>query len=129
LICVLRARSSCGGYFKKLELLTVPCLFVYGFCMFKFNNPGLFETNSGFHTYNTRNKSNIVIPVRTTNSLNKNPYYLAVTLFDHLSKLMSKIKNINLFRNLLKKLLLEKEYCDVKLYLQDKFTDSDVLKF
>jgi hypothetical protein len=36
--------------------------------------------------------------------------------------------NVNLFRNL-RKILVEREYYDVKTFLVDKFTDADVLKF
>jgi hypothetical protein len=88
LICGLSAKFSCRGYFKKFDLLTVPCLFIYVLCIFKFNNSDLFETNSDLHRYNTRNKNDVVIPLHTSNSLSKSPYYLAATLFDHLPKLM-----------------------------------------
>jgi hypothetical protein len=90
LICGLRARYSCRGYFKKLDFLTVPSLFIYTLCVFKFNNASLFEVNSDFHNYNTRNKNNVVLPPHLTNTLSRSPYYLSATLFDHLPSLLRK---------------------------------------
>jgi hypothetical protein len=97
--------------------------------MFKFNNPNLFEANSDLHSYNTRNKNNIALPVHSSNTVGKSPYYLTAIFFDHLPLVLRKIKNLNLFKNLLMKLLTDKEYYDVKSFLEDNFTITDILKF
>jgi hypothetical protein len=39
------------------------------------------------------------------------------------------VKNVNLFKNLLRKILVDKEYYDVKSFSADKLTDNDLLKF
>jgi hypothetical protein len=52
--------------------------------------------------------------------------FLAATFLDHLPV---KLRNVNLFRNPLRKILVEREYYDVKTFLANKFTDADVLKF
>jgi hypothetical protein len=108
LICGLRARYSYKGLFKNSGILTLPCILIDLLCVFKFNISVLFETNSDFHAYNTRYKNNVTVPAHSSDSLSKSPYYLAATIFDHLPTIIRKIKNITLFRNLLKKMLLEK---------------------
>lgn len=127
--CGIRARDSCRGQFKKLNFLTVPCIFIYTLCTFKFNNSALFETNYDLHDYNTRNKEKVAIPCHSSSRLSRSPYYIAGTFFDHLPSLLRMVKNVNLFKNLLRKILVDKEYYDVKSFSADKLTDNDLLKF
>ena len=42
----LGPRSSCGGAFRKLDILTVPSVYIYALMMFVVNNPDSFQSKS-----------------------------------------------------------------------------------
>jgi len=48
---------ACRGLFRKLDILPVPCLYVFSLIMFVFNNLENFQTNSSVHRMNTRTKT------------------------------------------------------------------------
>jgi hypothetical protein len=48
-------RSSCKFWFKKLDILTVPRLYIFSLAMFVINNP-YFQTNAALHGIDTRKK-------------------------------------------------------------------------
>jgi hypothetical protein len=58
----LSYRSSCKSWFKKLEILTVPCLYIFSLAMFVINNP-YFLTNASLHGIDTRQKKKLHKPL------------------------------------------------------------------
>jgi hypothetical protein len=60
-----KPRNSCRILFKKLEILPLPCEYIFSLKNFIINNPDLFQTNLTIHSDNTRNK-NIFIDQLTT---------------------------------------------------------------
>jgi hypothetical protein len=45
----LGPRSSCREGLKKLDILTVPCLYIYALMLFAVKNPNIYQTNSSVH--------------------------------------------------------------------------------
>jgi len=52
--------SSCREGFKKLDILTVPCLYIYALMLFAVNF-NIYQTNSSVHGMNTRQQNKLHI--------------------------------------------------------------------
>jgi hypothetical protein len=50
----LGPRSSCREGFKKLGILTVPCLYMYALILFVVKNPKIYQTNNSIHNLKTK---------------------------------------------------------------------------
>ena len=79
----------------------------------------MYNYNTDHHNYNTRNKDKVALPIHSSNLVANSTYYKSAVLYDHLPQIMRNIKNITLFKTVLKKLLVEKEYYDVKSFMND----------
>jgi hypothetical protein len=55
----LGPRSSCREGFKKLGILTVPCLYRYDLMLRAFTNPHIYHTNTSVHGRNTRQQNKL----------------------------------------------------------------------
>jgi hypothetical protein len=77
--------------------------------MYKRKNPNLNLLNKDLHSYNTRNKNKVAIPVHNTTKIKKSPCFQNAKFYDNLPSSLRNLKNDTLFKNLLKKLLLDKE--------------------
>jgi hypothetical protein len=56
IIAGVKPRNSCRNLFKGLEILPLPCEYIFLLMNFIVNNQELFQTNSAAHSVNTRNK-------------------------------------------------------------------------
>ena len=45
----LGPRSSCTEGFKKLDIITVPCLYIFAIILFAVKNLNIYQTNSSVH--------------------------------------------------------------------------------
>ena len=59
--------TSCRSHFRKLNLLTVPSIFIYSCCVFKKQYPNLYNSHSDLHSYNTRNRDKVALPIHSSN--------------------------------------------------------------
>ena len=58
-------RISCIGGFKKLDIPTVLCLYMYASMLFAVKNINVYQTNSSDHGMNTRQQNKLhVLSVR-----------------------------------------------------------------
>jgi len=74
--------DSCKQHFSKLNILSLPSMYILSNLIFVKNNPLKFSSH--FHTYNTRHRSNLVTPqIRLSKSLNSHPY-MQYTIFNKL---------------------------------------------
>jgi hypothetical protein len=56
IIAGVKPRHSCGNLFKRLEILPLPCEYIFSLMNFIVNNQELVQTNSAVHSVNTRSK-------------------------------------------------------------------------
>jgi hypothetical protein len=109
----LSYRSSCKFWFKKLDILTVPCLYIFSLAMFVINNPSYFQTNTSPHRIDTRQKNKLHKPLYKISSIQKGIIYTAINAYNKLPSCITQLQhNEERFRNALKKYLLHTSlYC------------------
>ena len=90
----LQYRDSCTNTFKSLELLTVPCIYIYELLKHTINHKsdkGM-ELNKNIHQHNTRQKDNFHIPRSNTTRLQKGSHITGIILFNNLPENIRKIE-------------------------------------
>jgi hypothetical protein len=86
----LSYRSSCKFLFKKLDILTVPCLYIFSLAMFVINNPSYFQTNTAVHGIDTRQKNKLHKPLYKISSIQKGIIYTAINVYNKLPSFLPK---------------------------------------
>jgi len=71
-------RASCGGLFRKLEILPIPCQYILSLVLFILDNPNNFQAVSEVHGPHTRSKNQLFIP--STNLTSGEKCYKAALL-------------------------------------------------
>jgi hypothetical protein len=103
----LGSRSSCRGAFRKLDILTVPSLYIYTLMMFVVNNPDSFQSNSTMHCINTRQKNQLHLPTVKLSFIQKGVIYEPIKIFNNLSPNLLKHTDRTAFRSELRKFLVK----------------------
>ena len=109
--------TSCVPLFQKLQVLTLPCIYIVECSVFVKNHSNLFSKNSDFHSHNTRSCSNFRNLSHTKAMFAKSPQYRFIQIFNALPVHIKKIDNIVLFKSELKKYLLTKNYYSISDFL------------
>lgn len=111
-------REDVRSSFIKLRILTVPCMYIYlCLCFFRQNRADYLE-HADVHSYNTRNRHNVVNRyVRLQHSRHSVNYYGGLFF----NKLPDVIRNLPLkeYRSTLKELFLSRAYFSSGEYLSD----------
>ena len=81
-------------------------IYIYSLLLFVMDNGDCFEVNSEIHNINTRNKSNLHLPISNLSVYQKGPYYTAIRVFNSLpSQIKELCHNRNQFKRALKNFL------------------------
>ena len=114
----LSPRSSCREGFKKLDILTVPCLYIYALMLFAVKNLNVYSTNSPVHCMNTRQQNKLHIPLVRLPSIHRGFYYSSVKIFNKLPQNIFKYcNNIHTFKTLLKDCLVKDSFYSIQEFL------------
>ena len=87
-------RSSYREGFKKLDILRVPCLYIYALTLFAVKNLNIYQTNFSVHGVNTRQQNKLHIPFVRLSSIQRGVYYSSVKIFNQLPQNIFKYCNI-----------------------------------
>lgn len=118
----LQFRQSCRETFKKFEILTVPCIYIFKLACFVYKNSDLFHLNNDIHNYNTRSAREIHINNYNLSKFRKSPYFAGSLIFNKLPIQIKAINRFQLFRKTLKRFLTE--HC---FYSLKEFHDFNVV--
>jgi FtsZ-interacting cell division protein YlmF len=119
-MCGLKMRDSCVPYFKSLNILTLPCLYILEIAIFVKCNPYLFNKISDTRKLPTRSQyeSQLRNKQCKTALARKSVLGMAPKIYN---KIPSAIKKLQLghFKNKLKLLLINKCYYNIQQFLND----------
>lgn len=111
--------QSCKPYFIKLNILTLPSIYILDICIFVFKNNNTFTTKKEIHSINTRNRDKLHLPLSRIKMLNESPYYMAVKIFNKLPNIIKKEKILILFTKRLRFYLIKKCYYTIAEFMDD----------
>jgi hypothetical protein len=90
----------------RLEILPLPCEYIFTLMNFVVNNQEHFQTNSAIHSVNTRNRDHLHRPTTNLLRFQKSVYYAGIKIFNSLpSNLRSLMNKKAQFKVALKKIL------------------------
>jgi hypothetical protein len=87
------SRTPYRNLFKKLEILPVPCQYVFSLMNSFVSNQESFQTNSSVHSINTRNEHHIHRPVANLSCFQKSAFYSSSRIFNSLPYSVTNLKN------------------------------------
>jgi hypothetical protein len=99
-------RSSCREAFKKLDILTIPSMYIYAMVMFVVGNPDIYQTNYVLHGINMRQKNKLHILSVKLSAIQKGVLYSSIKVFNALpSNIVDLQNNTSRFQNDLRRYL------------------------
>jgi IS1 family transposase len=84
IIAGVKSRNSCRNLFMRLEILPLPCKYMFTLMNFVVNNQEHFQTNSATHIVNTRNRNHLHRPSANLSCFQKSAYYAGIKIFNSL---------------------------------------------
>lgn len=110
--------ASCRDLFKTYQVLTLASLYVLEIVCFVKQNITEFLNNNFHHNYDTRGQDKLLIPLHSLTLYEKNPYYIGIQLYNRLPDSIKEINSKIVFKNKVKKLLLDKSFYTIDEYLE-----------
>jgi hypothetical protein len=112
-------RTSCKPLFKHLQLLTLPCLFIYETVVCVMSNFDCYSNAKITHDYNTRNKDMLVYPRHRTTLYEYSTYYMGMKLYNKARSYIDMAQPTSIIKRNLHHLLLEKAFYTVGEFLNE----------
>jgi hypothetical protein len=119
-ICGLQYSESCKHAFKNMQILTVTGMYIYNLLVYFKMHSNDFKLNAVDHTYETRNKTGFLRPLKHRTALfEKSVTYSATRLYNMLP-INVKCLGLNDFKSKLFTFLVNHSF-----YCLNEFVDSD----
>ena len=109
--------DSCRPYFKSLNVLTLPCIYILELLIFVKTNPSFFIPNGNYHAYDTRHDKILAIPAHNLTLYENSPKYMGIKCYNKLPAEIKSIDNMKEFKKTVSKYLIENVYYSVSQYL------------
>ena len=100
-------RTSCKEYFSSLNILTVYGLYALQILELIHVNISDFDFNGDFHTYPTRSRNKLSIPLHHFATVGKTHQVFGLKMYNSLSGNVRAVRGISKFRSLIKRVLLK----------------------
>jgi hypothetical protein len=114
----IKPRNSCRSLFKGLEIICLPCVYIFSLMNLSLNNQEHFQTNPAVHSVNTQNKHYLHRPIDSLSCFQKCMYYIGIKIFHSLPfSLKSLLNEEALFRVALKRYINTHSFYSVDEFL------------
>ncbi|KAG7296652.1 hypothetical protein JYU34_000923 [Plutella xylostella] len=114
----LGSRDSLRELFKEINILTVPCQFIFSNLMYVRKNISTFDTIGSNHDINTRNKHKLAFPAMRLAKVNKSFLGYCIRFYNKLPAEVAQMPE-NKFKCYIKEKLSKKAYYKIDDYLED----------
>jgi hypothetical protein len=84
---------TCRDLFRKLEILPLPCVYLFSLMTFVAGNLDKFQTNYAVYTTGTRRNDHLHLPFARLSSYQRGVYYSGIKLFNTLPLYITVLKN------------------------------------
>jgi IS1 family transposase len=121
----VKPQNSCRGLFKRLQILPLPCRYIFSLLNFIINNQEHFQTNSAVHSVNTRNKHHLHRSAANLTCFHKSTYNSDIKIFNNLRSSFKSLMNEKAkFKVALKRYLNTHTFYSVDEFLLSKTVSS-----
>lgn len=110
--------ATCKNFFRDLQILPLPCVYILEILIYVKTNIELFLSNNYSHNYNTREADNLMIPLHSLSKYEESPKYMGIILYNQLPNNFKSIANITSYKREVKSYLLHHCFYSVKEYLE-----------
>lgn len=117
----LRSRESLRERFKDIEILTVPCQYIFDNILYVRKNISMFLKNSDRHNLNTRHKSRLAVPYFRLTKSKTSFMGHCIRFYNKIPSSIQNLTDIN-FKAHVKQVLCKKAYYKVEDFINDKIT-------
>jgi hypothetical protein len=102
----VKPRNSCRDLFKRLEILTLPCEYIFSLLNFITNNEEHFQNIANVYSVNTKYRHYLHKQTANLSCFQKSAYYAGIKIFSNLPcELRSRMNEKALFKTALKQYL------------------------
>jgi hypothetical protein len=119
IICA-RPKDSCREYFKALQILPLAAQYILSIVLFMIFNKDLFKIISEIHSFNTRGNTNFFQPMTNLKICQKEPCCSGIKLYNKFPLEISKLSDIKLLKDILRKFLLKQPFYTLEEYFSYK---------
>ncbi len=113
-------RDSCKPLFIELEILPLPCLFIYESVIFVkndlLNGGNIFSCNIDIYNYNTRRRNHVHQVSVSTAQYKKSTYNTCTLLYNALPDDIKQLKSVHKFKFKVKSFLLQNCFYTIRDY-------------
>jgi len=92
IIAGVKSKNSCRNLFMRLEVLSLPCEYIFTLMSVDVNNQELFQTNSAVHSVNTRNRDHLHRPIANLSCFQEKAHAMLAskssTVYYHISEVL-----------------------------------------
>jgi hypothetical protein len=109
---------SCRNLFKELDILPVPCVYLFSLMTYVVNNQAKFITNNSVHDKGTRMNDLFHLPSTHLTAYRRGVYYSGIRLFNMLpTYILSKKNDKRQFKSALRKYLITNAFYSINEFV------------
>lgn len=112
------ARTPCKPLFQELNILPLPCLYIYEVVIFVHTHKNNFTTNGDINTgMRTRYDDSLRVPVHHTTMYEHGPHYRGIKAYNIIPDTIKRAQSLRVFKTSLRSYLMEHCFYSFKEFL------------